>query len=398
MSWEIESLTALIDKPLSGEWGNDIGEINILRTTNFRNDGTLDFSNVVKRDIPAKKVEQKALKPGDTIIEKSGGSPNQPVGRVVYFDESQGVYLCNNFTSVIRPKQSINSKFLFWNLFKNHLTGKTLSYQNKTTGIINLQLERYLKEIQIPLPPLLTQKRIAEILDKADALRKKDQQLLKYYDQLAQSLFIDLFGDPVKNEKGWEVKKLGECSEKIQIGPFGTQLHAEDYINGGIPLINPMHIIDGKISEQSKFSVSKKKYLELKNYYLIEGDVIMGRRGEMGRCALIGKRESGWLCGTGSLFIRPNKNFDSLFLNLVLSSKSIKAHLERSAQGVTMNNLNQKIVSDIPTISPPISLQNQFATQIQNIEQQKEKVKAQLQASEHLFQALLKQAFNGGLN
>ncbi|MGI4751049.1 MAG: hypothetical protein ACRYFB_10460 [Janthinobacterium lividum] len=89
MSWEIESLTTLIDKPLSGEWGNDGGEINVLRTTNFRNDGTLDFSNVVKRDIPAKKVEQKALKPGDTIIEKSGGSPSQPVGRVVYFNKSQ---------------------------------------------------------------------------------------------------------------------------------------------------------------------------------------------------------------------------------------------------------------------------------------------------------------------
>ena len=123
--------------------------------------------------------------------------------------------MCNNFTSVIRPRPEIDPRYLFWFLFNNHLTQNTLKYQNKTTGIINLQLERYVEELQIPLPPLTTQKRIAEILDAADALRRKDQELLKKYDELAQAIFIDMFGDPVKNEKRWEVKKLHEICIKI---------------------------------------------------------------------------------------------------------------------------------------------------------------------------------------
>lgn len=97
-------------------------------------------------------------------------------------------------------------------MFNNHLTQNTLKYQNKTTGIINLQLERYIEDLQIPLPPLPIQKRIAEILDAADALKRKDQELLKKYNELAQAIFIDMFGDPVKNEKGWEEVMLKDWS------------------------------------------------------------------------------------------------------------------------------------------------------------------------------------------
>jgi len=169
MSVNFVRLKDVINKPISGEWGDGEGNISILRTTNFTNDGKLDLKEVVQRNIDSKKIAQKQLVFGDTIIEKSGGSPSQPVGRVVYFDQKSGVYLCNNFTSVIRSKSDIDARYLFWFLFNNHLTKNTLKYQNKTTGIINLQLERYIEELQIPLPPLATQKRIAEILDAADA-------------------------------------------------------------------------------------------------------------------------------------------------------------------------------------------------------------------------------------
>lgn len=225
MKWDKVRLKDIIYKPLSGEWGDSEGEISVIRTTNFTNDGKLDLSEVVQRNIETKKIIQKQLIFGDTIIEKSGGSPSQPVGRVVYFDQNEGIFLCNNFTSVIRGKSEIDNRYLFWFLFNNHLTQNTLKYQNKTTGIINLQLERYVEDLQIPLPPLPIQKRIAQILDAADALKRKDQQLLKKYDELAQAIFIDMFGDPVKNEKGWDVKKLGGLfSNPVKCGPFGSAL------------------------------------------------------------------------------------------------------------------------------------------------------------------------------
>jgi type I restriction enzyme S subunit len=121
MSVTITSLKNVIYKPLSGEWGDGEGETNILRTTNFTNDGKLNLDEVVTRNIELKKISQKQLKYGDTIIEKSGGSPNQPVGRVVYFDQKEGTFLCNNFTSVIRGKSEIDKRYLFWFLFNNHL-------------------------------------------------------------------------------------------------------------------------------------------------------------------------------------------------------------------------------------------------------------------------------------
>ncbi len=197
----------------------------MLRTTNFTNDGSLDLSEVVERDIDVKKVQKKRLQFGDTIIEKSGGSPSQPVGRVVYFDiDSEEPYLCNNFTAVLRPNSSTDPKYLFWFLFYNHLTKNTLRFQNKTTGIINLQLTRYLAELKIPLPTLAAQQKLAAILDEADALRRKDNALLAKFDELLQSVFYDMFGDPVKNDREWEVKKLFSIG-KIKSGGTPSSLN-----------------------------------------------------------------------------------------------------------------------------------------------------------------------------
>ena len=109
--------------------------------------------------------------------------------------------------------------------------------------------------------------------------------------------------------------------EKVQIGPFGSQLHVSDYISDGIPLINPMHIHDLTIKEDYNYSINKKKYDSLPNYHLAQNDIIMARRGEMGRCAKITFKEIGWLCGTGSLFIRPKASINSTFLLYLLSGE-----------------------------------------------------------------------------
>ncbi|MEF1342121.1 restriction endonuclease subunit S, partial [Vibrio rotiferianus] len=132
-----------------------------------------------------------------------------------------------------------------------------------------------------------------------------------------------------------DVKSLSEIA-RIQIGPFGTQLHKQDYIENGIPLINPTHIVRGDIIPKNNLTISSEKHQELTEYHLKTGDIVMGRRGEMGRCAIVNEREDGWLCGTGSLFIRPSKTgVFSEYLNKLLSSGAIKKHLEGESQGAT---------------------------------------------------------------
>jgi type I restriction enzyme, S subunit len=252
--------------------------------------------------------------------------------------------------------------------------------------------------IEVPLPPIAEQKRIAEILDRTQSLISKRKEAIAKLDTLTQSIFLEMFGDPVANPKKWEVINMSECAERIQIGPFGTQLHEEDYIDNGIPLINPTHIKDGKIFPNSAFSISSEKHQELSQYHLEIDDVILGRRGEMGRCAIISENENGWLCGTGSLFIRPKHELlNSFYLFCVLSSQSIKKYLEKASQGVTMANLNKTIVSQIPMTVPPLVLQKEFAQRVEAVEKLKATHLASLRQLEALFASLQHRAFRGEL-
>src|SRR5690606_15106062 len=242
------------------------------------------------------------------------------------------------------------------------------------------------------------QRRIASILDKADELRQKRQQAIEKLDQLLQATFIDMFVDPVSNPKGFKVAKLAEQVDLIQIGPFGTQLHQEHYIENGIPLINPSHIKNRKIIPKDKLTVSKSKHEELTQSHLRLNDVLLGRRGEMGRCAVVTEKEVGWLCGTCSLFIRPNREkINPFFLELLLSSDSIKKYLENVSQGQTMANLNKSIVGAIPLILPSIEIQNKFFIISEKIDKMKSEFKNAKNRANNLFESLQNQAFSGNL-
>ncbi len=252
-----------------------------------------------------------------------------------------------------------------------------------------------IRELEIPLPPLAEQKRIAAILDKADAIRRKRQQAIQLADEFIRSVFLDMFGDPVTNPKGWEVKPLRDIS-RIQIGPFGTQLHKKDYIADGIPLINPTHIVHGQIVPKRDLTISVEKHASLPEYHLEVGDVVMGRRGEMGRCAVVNETEKGWMCGTGSLFIRSAKvGVFSEYLAKLLGSNSIKKHLESESQGATMPNLNKTIIGAITVPVPTDDALNQFSELKEKILKTKSAFSTFDQ--EMIFDSLSQKAFAGEL-
>lgn len=300
---------------------------------------------------------------------------------------------CNQAILGITVNKSnlIDLKYLkyYFELTKEKLinSARGVALKNLSAGII--------KDLKIPLPPLETQKHIAQILDDAAALRDKTAQLIKEYDALAQSIFLDMFGDPVKNEKGWEKVSLNNLCEKIQIGPFGSQLHQADYTDFGIPLINPTNIKNGKVDYSKIAFITEEKYLSLPNYHLQVGDVLMARRGDLSKIGLVIDEKC--FCGTGSLFLRPKKNLNSIYALSVLGHKSTIDKLYEKAQGITMANLNKSIISSLEVTAPPIALQNQFAEKIALIEQQKELAKQELAASEDLFNCLLQKAFKGEL-
>ena len=138
----------------------------------------------------------------------------------------------------------------------------------------------------------------------------------------------------------WEVKTLGEHSS-FRTGPFGSALHCSDYTNDGVPVINPMHIIDGNIFPSRSMTITQSSAQRLAVFQLKAGDIVMGRRGEMGRCAVVHGHKAGWLCGTGSIIIRCGQSLFPAFVQRVLASQRVVGAIEESSVGSTMINLNQ---------------------------------------------------------
>lgn len=168
-----------IEDSYPGEWGSEDKEgdgVKVIRTTNFTNTGKLDLTDVVTRSIIEKKIERKTIHKYDTILERSGGTADNPVGRVVLFEEDD-IYLCNNFTQVLRFK-NINPRFAFYSLFYFYQTNKTVvrAMGSKTTGIQNLNMSKYL-EIGIPNASEGEQNKFVSIAEQADKS--------KYYYQIA---------------------------------------------------------------------------------------------------------------------------------------------------------------------------------------------------------------------
>ena len=165
------SIESLLEETISGEWGTDCADdsgTRVIRTTNFTNDGVLNLDDVVLRSIDQKKVEKKHLHKGDIILEKSGGTKDNPVGRLVYFAED-GIYLANNFTQVLRPSNSVNSRYLFAALYYLYQTHKPLikGLGNQTNGIQNLKVPQYL-QLQVCVPDRKEQDAFEQVLQRAD--------------------------------------------------------------------------------------------------------------------------------------------------------------------------------------------------------------------------------------
>ena len=299
--------------------------------------------------------------------------------------------------TAIRPGSSISLEYLlyFFRYYEAQLqkSGTGTTFKAITQNVI--------KNIEVPVPSLDEQERIVfkieELFSKLDAsvaeLKTAKEKLKVYRQAVLKEAFTGF------TQKG--LVEISEIVEDIRIGPFGTMLHKADYVSGGVPVINPQHIKKLSIIPSEKVTVSQEKYVELAPYQLKENDIIMGRRGEMGRAAAITKVEAGWICGTGSILFRLKPEYDATFYSQILSSPDAVHYLEDHATGTTMKNLNESIVKHIPVPKVTRQMQEEIVSKSEektsicdSIEQT---IDASLQQAEALRQSILKQAFEGGL-
>jgi restriction endonuclease S subunit len=186
-----KKISDLLADNFSGEWGEDdvdnLGTL-VIKTNNFNNDGSIDFTQLITRNIDAKRVERKRLKSGDILLERSGGTKDNPVGRVVYFDK-EGTFVTNNFVQTLRTSEIVNSKYLFYSLYIFYNTQKMeirrLGHQ--TSGIQNLDFHKFVDR-EVKLPPVELQQQFVDIATQAEATKASLRASIEAIDRVIRSL------------------------------------------------------------------------------------------------------------------------------------------------------------------------------------------------------------------
>ncbi|MDC9525953.1 restriction endonuclease subunit S [Pseudoalteromonas sp. Angola-30] len=201
---------------------------------------------------------------------------------------------------------------------------------------------------------------------------------------------------PFELPEGWEWVRFASISNEVATGPFGSMIHKRDYIENGVPLINPSHMINSKIKEDLAITVNKDKANELRSYKLFENDIVMARRGEMGRCALVTKREEGWLCGTGSFVLRFNRILSREYILLMFKTNYVRGYLGGESIGTTMTNLNHGILNKMPLLLPPLEEQHRIVAKVDELIALCDQLQARLTDAQttkfHLTDAIVEQA------
>ena len=315
---------------------------------------------------------------------------NPRINRVwVVADESEYPCIASSEWIVIRNSE-YNPEFLAWYFRSSKFQQLMVSEVTGIGGSLTRAQPKAIAEYPVPIVERTEQDKIVNVLNKINSVITARKTELQKLDDLVKSRFVEMFGDPVLNPYGWDKARLSDLAE-IKIGPFGSLLHKDDYFENGHPLINPSHIIDGKVVPDSKLTVSEEKYCDLSSYQMKKGDVVLGRRGEMGRCAVV--PEDGMLCGTGSLFIRSNGKLRPEFIQKIISYPTFKLQIEDMSVGVTMQNLNVPIVSNFEIITPPGEVQKSYYSFVEQVAKSKVAVQKSLDEMQVLFDALMQKYF-----
>lgn len=253
---------------------------------------------------------------------------------------------------IVIRNNHIDANYLMYCFQSKYFREFMLSNVSGVGGSLMRAQPKYVQTYPIPLPPLSEQQRIVERIEelfaKLDEAKERLQEVADSFAVRKAAILHKAFTGELIGKQVTELVPVENLVDLIKIGPFGSSLHESDYIENGIPLVNPKHIVQQRIVPQSKISISDEKAEELSSYKLKENDIVLGRRGEMGRCAPISSREENWICGTGSMIIRLKKEYDAKLYSLILGSQATVTYLEKSAVGSTLKNLNEKIVRKIP--------------------------------------------------
>ena len=338
-------------------------------------------------------LRAKTIPTGSILFAKIGEAIRQNHRVIAH----QNLLIDNNAMAAI-PSEKIDNLYLYYFLKQVDF------YRLAPATTVPALRKSDLQKIQIPLPPLSEQRRIASILDKADELRQKRQQAIEKLDRLLQATFIDMFGDPVSNPKGWPVKKLKDLSIKIHSGntPKGG---SENYVDEGIIFLRSQNIWKNKIILDDVAYIDVETHAKMLKSSVKHEDILMTKTGRintdnssLGRAAIyLGADDSANINGHVYL-IRIKKEFNKYFILNILTLPDYYEYIRSvCVGGIDKRQLNKEHLENFPIMSPPSELQQKYSEIVKVIEKQKPILYKQLEIQENLFKALQNKAFSGTL-
>jgi len=363
------------------------GEIRLIQLADIGDGYFIDKSSKFINKETAKRLKCTFLKKNDILIARMP----DPLGRACIFPlEENEKYVTAVDVCIIRPSENCNNRYLQYCLNSTDIRN---SIERQKTGTTRERITRKkLGELEIPLPPLTQQQKIVNILDAADILRQNNKALIAKYDELTQALFLDMFGDPVSNPKGWEKVKMENLMTIVR---GGSPRPIDNYLGGTYPWI--------KIGDATKgddiYLNSTREHITKdglkKTRLLPKGSLIFANCGvSLGFARILtfeGCIHDGWLAFS---------NFDENKLNKIFLLKalnSITQYFRDTAPDGTQPNLNIAIMKNFELIMPPINMQKKFENILSILVEQKALAQKNLEKSEELFNSLLQKAFKGEL-
>lgn len=322
------------------------------------------------------------------------------VGRSAVF--ATNVAINQDLKAVFPNEELLDKRYLF-----HFLSANESKLASKGTGstVKGIRLED-LEQLPIFVPPLPEQKKIAEILSGIDcllhSLTKQNQKLETTKAALSKELITGLSSCRKDSLYGqipehWHESTLGEVvgMANLQTGPFGSQLHADEYTNEGIPVVMPQDMKKCRVVTEKIARITPARAQSLKKHRIAPGDILFSRRGDIGRHALISSNESDWICGTGCLRVRTNDAINPGFLSELLRHRYALEWLNANAVGQTMLNLNTTILSELPVVVPPKAEQSRIANTLRSIDIRSSNISDQIALVQQLKTAISSDLLSG---
>jgi type I restriction enzyme S subunit len=392
----LEFIRGITFKPDDKVEPHSVGSVVCMRTKNIQL--SLDESDILAVPKTFIKRDEQFLEEGDLLI--SSANSWELVGKTVRVSKLNYAATAGGFISILRPKREIVDPDYLYRFITHHETQHQIRHLGRqTTNISNLDRKRFLK-LKIPLPPLPVQKQIAAVLEKADTLRSQCQQMEQELNSLAQSVFLDMFGDPVTNPKQWSVERLEGYIDYIgDIGSNGSNdtvsanlnmLDDEDYAL----MIRTTNFNKNDFTDNVKY-VSKETYNFFKKSQIFGGEIIMNKIGSAGQFWIMPHLNRPVSLGLNQFVIRL-KNLNTNFLYYYLSTEYGQKVIQSKLNGATTKSITKAAVKDLPLMLPPIELQNRFSSIVEKI---KKLAPVSLnEQHEDNFNSLMQRAFKGELD